>query len=278
MNRRGTPAGRIVRIAIMALYLIVMIFPLYWMLITSLKPQKDIFKLPIMYWPKELSLQNYENIFRITKFHIYIMNSIIVSLSAALIVLVVATLSSYVLARFKFKGSGQVMFFFFLTQVIPSFIGFGPLYLMLSKMDLVNTRIGLILVYTVMCIPFSAIMLKGFFQRVPSSLEEAAQIDGCSRFGAMVRVILPVMLPGLSATFIFSFVQNWNELFFSVIIINSENLKTIPVAMNSFITKFDVDWGSMSAATVLSVIPTMVLFALCQKLIVQGLTQGAEKG
>lgn len=264
--------------AIMALYLIVMIFPLYWMLITSLKPQKDIFKLPIMYWPKELSLQNYENMFRITKFHIYIMNSLIVSLSAALIVLVVATFSSYVLARFKFRGSGQVLFFFFLTQVIPSFIGFGPLYLMLSKMDLVNTRIGLILVYTVMCIPFSAIMLKGFFQRVPSSLEEAAQIDGCSRFGALVRVILPVMLPGLSATFIFSFVQNWNELFFSVIVINSENLKTIPVAMNSFITKFDVDWGSMSAATVLSVIPTMVLFALCQKLIVQGLTQGAEKG
>lgn len=278
MRRRGTPAGRTIRIAVMALFLIVMVFPLYWMLITSLKPQKDIFKLPIMYWPKALSLENYENIFKITKFHIYIMNSVVVSLSAALIVMVVATLSSYVLARFKFRGSGQVLFFFFLTQVIPSFIGFAPLYIMLSKMDLVNTRIGLILIYTVMCIPFSAIMLKGFFQRVPSSLEEAAQIDGCSRFSALVRVILPVMLPGLSATFIFSFVQNWNELFFSVIVINSENLKTIPVAMNSFITKFDVDWGSMSAATVLSVIPTMVLFALCQKLIVQGLTQGAEKG
>lgn len=278
MRRRGTPAGRTIRIAVMTLFLIVMVFPLYWMLITSLKPQKDIFKLPIMYWPKALSLENYENIFKITKFHIYIMNSVVVSLSAALIVMVVATLSSYVLARFKFRGSGQVMFFFFLTQVIPSFIGFAPLYIMLSKMDLVNTRIGLILIYTVMCIPFSAIMLKGFFQRVPSSLEEAAQIDGCSRFSALVRVILPVMLPGLSATFIFSFVQNWNELFFSVIVINSENLKTIPVAMNSFITKFDVDWGSMSAATVLSVIPTMVLFALCQKLIVQGLTQGAEKG
>ncbi|WP_027094618.1 carbohydrate ABC transporter permease [Cohnella thermotolerans] len=278
MRGKAYAAERAVRLLVMAVYLVVMVFPLYWMLITSLKPQKDIFSLPIYYWPKTFTLANYENIFKITKFHVYIFNSVIVSLSAAVIVLAVATLSSYVLARHKFRGSGQIMFFFFLTQVIPAFIGFAPLYLMLSKMNLVNTTQGLILIYTVMGIPFSTIMLKGFFQRVPSSLEEAAQIDGCSRLGALIRVILPVMLPGLSATFIFSFVQNWNELFFSVIVINSEHLKTIPVAMNSFITKFDVDWGSMSAATVLSVIPTMILFALCQRLIVQGLTQGAEKG
>ncbi|MFC5405943.1 carbohydrate ABC transporter permease [Cohnella soli] len=278
MVKKRSIGEHLVRILVMAVHLVVVVFPLYWMLITSLKPKKDIFSLPIHYWPKTITFQNYENIFKITKFHIYIMNSVIVSLGAALVVLAVSTLSSYVLARFKFRGSNQVMFFFFLTQVIPAFIGFAPLYLMMSKLHLVNSLPGLALVYTVMAIPFSTIMLKGFFQRVPSSLEEAAQIDGCSRLGALVRVILPVMLPGLSATFIFSFVQNWNELFFSVMVIDSEKLKTIPVAMNSFITKFDVDWGSMSAATVLSVIPTLILFALCQKLIVQGLTQGAEKG
>ncbi|RKP49850.1 carbohydrate ABC transporter permease [Cohnella endophytica] len=278
MTDKRSAGERIVRILVMAAFLIVVIFPLYWMLITSLKPKKDIFSLPIHYWPKTLTFENYENIFKITKFHIYIINSLVVSLGAALVVLTISTLSSYVLARFKFRGSSQVMFFFFLTQVIPAFIGFAPLYLMMSKLNLVNSLSGLALVYTVMAIPFSTIMLKGFFQRVPSSLEEAAQIDGCSRLGALVRVIMPVMLPGLSATFIFSFVQNWNELFFSVMVIDSEKLKTIPVAMNSFITKFDVDWGSMSAATVLSVVPTLILFALCQKLIVQGLTQGAEKG
>ncbi|CAH0120692.1 Diacetylchitobiose uptake system permease protein DasC [Paenibacillus sp. CECT 9249] len=268
----------ILRYLALGIYLVIVVFPLYWMMITSLKPKKDIFGLPIQYWPKQFSFENYENIFQITKFHIYIGNSLIVSLAAAFVVLVIATLSAYVLARYKFKGSRQIMFMFFLTQVIPAFIGFAPLYLMLTKMNLTNTLPGLVIVYTVMCIPFSTIMLQGFFQRVPSSLEEAAQIDGCSRLGALVRVILPVMLPGLSATFIFSFVQNWNELFVSVMLIDSEHLKTIPVAMNSFITKFDVDWGSMSAATVLSVLPTMVLFALCQRLIVEGLTQGAEKG
>jgi len=269
---------KIARIFVLAVYLIVVVFPLYWMLATSLKPQKDIFSLPIRYWPKNITFQNYENIFKITKFHVYILNSLIVSLAAAAVVLIISTLSSYVLARYKFRGSGQVMFFFFLTQVLPAFIGFAPLYLLMSRMHLVNSLPGLVLIYSVMAIPFSTIMLKGFFQRVPSSLEEAAQIDGCSRLSALIRVILPVMLPGLAATFIFSFVQNWNELFFAVMVIDSEHLKTIPVAMNSFITKFDVDWGSMSAATVLSVIPTVILFALCQKFIVQGLTQGAEKG
>lgn len=269
---------KIIRISMMAVYLLIIIGPLYWMLITSLKPQKEIFSLPIRYWPETFTLENYANIFTITKFHIYVMNSLLVSLVAAAVVLIIATLSSYVLARHKFRGSGQIMFFFFLTQVIPAFIGFAPLYLMMSKMNMINNLSGLIIIYTVMSIPFSTIILKGFFQRVPSSLEEAALIDGCSRLGALARVILPVMLPGLSATFIFAFVQNWNELFFSVMVIDSENLKTIPVAMNSFITKFDVDWGSMSAATILSVIPTIILFALCQKLIVQGLTQGAEKG
>lgn len=132
--------------------------------------------------------------------------------------------------------------------------------------------------YTVMTIPFCTIMLRGFFQRIPSSLEEAAMIDGNSRLSALFRVIIPVMLPGISATFIFAFVQNWNELFMAIMFIDREESKTIPVAMNSFITKFNIDWGTMSAATMLSAIPTFILFAFGQRYIVAGLTQGAEKG
>ncbi len=270
--------GRLVRFLVLALYLLFMIFPLYWILITSLKAPEDIFKTPLQYWPNPVSFENFENIFKISKFHIYIANSLIVSLSAAFLVLVIAVLSAYVLARFKFKGSRQIMFAFFLTQMIPGFIGFGPLYLMMSKLHLLNKLGSLVLVYTVGLIPFSTIILKGFFQRVPSSLEEAAMIDGCSRLKALTKVIVPVMLPGIAATFIFAFVQNWNELFAAVMFIDAENSKTIPVAMNSFITKFDIDWGSMSAATVLSVIPTVILFAFCQRFIVEGLTQGAVKG
>ncbi|QHW31663.1 carbohydrate ABC transporter permease [Paenibacillus rhizovicinus] len=270
--------GTALKVVFLALYLLVMVFPLYWIVITSLKPQKDIFSFPLRYWPEKFTMDNYINIFKISKFHIYIGNSLIVAIAAAFIVLVIAVLSAYVLARFKFRGHGQVMLAFFLTQMLPGFIALAPLYLMMSHMDMLNTRFSLVLMYTVGLIPFSTIMLRGFFQRIPSSLEEAAMIDGCSRWSALLRVIIPVMLPGIASTFIFAFVQNWNELFLAVMFIDNDSLKTLPVAMNSFILKFDVDWGAMSAGAVLSIIPTIFIFAVAQRFIVEGLTQGAEKG
>jgi multiple sugar transport system permease protein len=266
------------KVLFLAIYLIVMVFPLYWIVITSLKPQKDIFTFPLRYWPKQFTMDNYVNIFKISKFHIYIGNSLIVSIAAAFVVIVISVLSAYVLARYKFRGHGQVMLAFFLTQMLPGFISLAPLYLMMSHMDLLNTRYSLVLMYTVGLIPFSTIMLRGFFQRIPGSLEEAAMIDGCSRWSALLRVIIPVMLPGIASTFIFAFVQNWNELFLAVMFIDDESMKTLPVAMNSFILKFDVDWGAMSAGAVLSIIPTIFIFAIAQRFIVEGLTQGAEKG
>lgn len=266
------------KVVSLTLYLMMMVFPLYWIVITSLKPQKEIFSFPLRYWPSQLTFQNYINIIKISKFYIYIGNSLLISLSAAAIVVCIAVLSAYVLARFKFRSHRQVMLGFFLTQMLPGFVALAPLYLLMTKLGLINTRISLILMYTVGLIPFSTILLKGFFERIPSSLEEAAMIDGCSRMSALIRVIMPVMLNGIAATFIFAFVQNWNELFMAVMFIDDESLKTLPVAMNSFVMKFDVDWGSMSAGTVLSVIPTVVLFAIAQRFIVEGLTQGAVKG
>lgn len=266
------------KVVFLALYLIFMVFPLYWIVITSLKPQKEIFSFPLKYWPSELTFENYINIIKISKFHVYIANSLLISLSAALIVCCIAVLSAYVLARYKFRSHRQVMLGFFLTQMLPGFVALAPLYLLMSRLDLINTRYSLILMYTVGLIPFSTILLKGFFERIPSSLEEAAMIDGCSRLSALIRVIMPVMMNGIAATFIFAFVQNWNELFMAVLFIDNESLKTLPVAMNSFVMKFDVDWGAMSAGTVLSVIPTIALFAIAQRFIVEGLTQGAVKG
>ncbi|GMK49050.1 carbohydrate ABC transporter permease [Paenibacillus glycanilyticus] len=262
----------------LGIFFLIMVFPLYWIVITSLKPRKEIFSLPIRYWPEKFTFENYANIFKVSKFHVYIGNSLLISVIAALIVICIATLSGYVMARFQFRGHKQIMMAFFLTQMLPGFISLAPLYLLMADMNLINNRFSLVLAYTVMLIPFSTIMLRGFFQRIPSSLEEAAMIDGCSRLTALIRVIIPVMLPGIASTFIFAFVQNWNELFMAVMFIDDENLKTLPVAMNSFVMKFDVDWGSMSAGTVLSVIPTVVLFAFAQRYIVEGLTQGAEKG
>jgi multiple sugar transport system permease protein len=271
------PLG-VVKALYLSLHLIVMLFPLYWILVTSLKPKEDIFTFPLRYWPETLTLDNYLKVFKEADFHIYIGNSLLVAILSAIIVLAIAILSAYVLARHRFIGHKQIMIGFFLTQMLPGFVSLAPLYLLMSRLDLINTRASLILMYTVGLIPFSTIMLRGFFQRIPVSLEEAAMIDGCSRLSALIRIIIPVMLPGIASTFIFAFVQNWNELFLAVMFIDSEALKTLPVAMNSFVMKFDVDWASMSAGTVLSIVPTIVLFAFAQKFIVQGLTQGAEKG
>lgn len=262
----------------LGIFFVIMVFPLYWIVITSLKPRKEIFSMPIRYWPETITFENYTNIFQTSKFHVYIGNSLLVSIIAALIVIFIATLSGYVMARFQFRGHKQIMMAFFSTQMLPGFISLAPLYLLMSDLNLINNRLSLVIMYTVMLIPFSTIMLRGFFQRIPSSLEEAAMIDGCSRLTALLRVIIPVMMPGIASTFIFAFVQNWNELFMAVMFLDDEAMKTLPVAMNSFVMKFDVDWGSMSAGTILSVIPTVILFAFAQRYIVEGLTQGAEKG
>lgn len=269
---------RALKVMFLSLYFIVMVFPLYWIVITSMKPQKDIFNLPIHYWPNHFTMQNYINIFKVSNYGIYLGNSMLVSISAAFIVMVISICSAYVMARFQFRGHKQIMLGFFVTQMLPGFISLAPLYLMMSHMRLLDHLISLILMYTISLIPFSTIMLRGFFQRIPSNLEEAAMIDGCSQLSALVRVIVPIMLPGISSMFIFAFVQNWNELFLAIMFINNESLKTLPVALNSFILKFNVDWGSMSAGTVLSILPTIILFAVAQRFIVEGLTQGAVKG
>jgi multiple sugar transport system permease protein len=167
---------------------------------------------------------------------------------------------------------------FLVTQMIPAFIALGPLYLLMVNLGLVDDRFGLILVYVAVCIPFCTIMLRGFFANIPDALEEAAMIDGCSRISALFRVIVPVMKPGIVAAFIFNFVNCWNELFLSVTLMNKDENKTIPTALNGFITSFNIDWGSMSAAAVLTILPTMILFAFASRYIVQGLTAGAVKG
>jgi len=262
----------------LTIFLVFTVFPLYWIFVTSLKPSNEMFTIPIHYWPKTITFENYINIFKISNFGVYIFNSLILSIISGLFSLLIASLSGYVLARFEFKGKTQVIFAFFITQMIPLFIGLAPLYLLMSKLQLLNRLPSLMLMYTVMMVPFCTVIMKGFFERIPSSLEEAAMIDGCSRITALFKVIVPVMLPGIAATFIFAFVQCWNELFLAIMFIDKEEAKTIPVAMNAFITKYDIDWGSMSAATVISVIPTLILFAFAQRYIVEGMTQGSVKG
>ncbi len=277
INRETMPA-RIARVAFLGLWLLITVFPLYWITVTSFKTPGAIFSYPLTYWPQEFSLQNYVGLFSKAQFGTYIANSLLVATVAATVATLISMLSAYVLARFEFRTKGALMMAFLVTQMIPAFIALGPLYLMMVQLKLVDNKIGLILIYIAVCIPFCTIMLRGFFANVPDALEEAAMIDGLSRFGALFKVIVPVMKPGIVAAFIFNFVNCWNELFLSVTLMNRDENKTIPTALNGFISSFNIDWGSMSAAAVLTIVPTMVLFAFASRYIVQGLTAGAVKG
>jgi multiple sugar transport system permease protein len=273
-----SPAGRITRIAALGLWLVLTLFPLYWILVTAFKPTSDIYRFPLEYWPSTFSLENFTGLFSKANFGTYLVNSLVIATLSAAVVTVISLLSGYIIARFEFRARGAVILAFLLTQMIPAFIALGPLYQLMVSLGLVNDRTGLVFVYIAMCIPFSTIMLRGFFENVPDALEEAAMIDGCSRVGALFRILVPVMTPGIVAAFIFNFVSCWNELFLSVTLLTSDANKTVPTALNGFITSYNIDWGSMSAAAVLTIVPTMVMFAFASKYIVQGLTSGAVKG
>lgn len=269
---------KLVRIIGLAVWLLISLFPLYWIVVSSLKSPGDIAAYPVQYLPLRPTLDNYVSLFQVSSFGMNMLSSLLVATCAGVVATAIATLSAYVLSRFTFRARGLVVLAFLVTQMIPAFIALGPLYQLMVTLGLVDNRGGLALVYIAMCIPFSSIMLKGFFDNVPDSLDEAAMIDGCTRLTALVRIILPVMLPGLAATFIFNFVNCWNELFLSVTLLNSDAKRTIPTALNGFITSFNIQWGPLSAAAVLTVIPTMLLFGFASKWIVAGLTSGATKG
>ncbi|MGY1551575.1 carbohydrate ABC transporter permease [Microbacterium sp. A588] len=275
--RRKPSALSILRFVGLAIWLLITLFPLYWIALTSFKEPASVNVYPIEYWPSRPSVQNYANLFETSSFGVFLANSAIVALVAGVTSTFIALLSAFVIARFEFRSKGAVLIAFLLTQMIPAFIALGPLYSMMADLGLVDNKFGLILVYIAICIPFSTVMLRGFFENVPVALEEAAMIDGCSRLGALFRVLVPVMTPGIIAAFIFNFVNCWNELFLSVVLMHSEENRTVPAALNGFISTFNVDWGSMSAAAVITILPTMVMFALASKWIVQGLTAGAVK-
>lgn len=263
---------------VLAVYLLFTIFPFVWMLLTSFKgSQGEIYAFPVTYIPKEPSLRYYISILFKGDFGRYMLNSAIISTCAAVIAEVIGIMAAYAISRFRFRGKRGIMIFFLITQMIPAFVMLGPLRQLIGSLGLLDDLKGLVVLYANMTIPFTIVTLCGFYDTVPKSLEEAAWIDGCGYLSGLWHIVIPVMKPGIVATLIFAFVNSWNELFLAVMFINSDANKTIPVGLNSLILNFDIRWGEMAAGTVLALIPTIVLFAVAQKYMVEGLTAGAVK-
>jgi len=264
---------------LLCLYLLAAILPLYWIVVTSLKGPKEIYTMPLKYFPSSATLDSYQKLFSFSNFSLYFRNSLIVALVSSFLAMFVSVLSGFSLSRYprqRTKGILQLALYF--TQTIPTFIIMVPIFTMFSKIGWVDRTASLMLVYVATVIAFSTIMSKSFFDRIPVSLEEAAKIDGCSMFQSLYHVIIPVTLPGMAAIFSFAFINIWNELFLAVMLLMSDQKMTVPVALNSFISKAGISWDVMSAGIVIALLPTMIVFGIGQKYIVAGLTEGSVKG
>lgn len=271
--------GLAAKYAALTAFLLFAIVPLYWILVTSLKAPDALYAVPLQYWPRSASFENYRQLFEFADFGRYFRNSLGVTIFAAAGAMIVSLLAGYALSRWHaIKTRGRLLLALYFTQMVPPFILMIPLFTTLTRLGLTDKLWVLTVVYVATVVAFDTIMAKSFFDRVPSSLDDAAAIDGCTRMQLLTRVLLPVMLPGLAAIFSFSFVNVWNELFLAVILISTGDKMTVPPALNSFISKAGISWGVMSAGIIVALLPTMAVFAVGQRYIVSGLTQGSVKG
>lgn len=262
----------------LGIFLVFAIFPLYWLVKISLTPNNILYTEGITLWPSIVTWENYKFALLESRFPRFFLNSTVVSLTSAGIVTLVAAAGGYAFSRFRFPGKIAIMFIMLLTQMVPLVMLIAPIFRLMVPLGLTNNLLGLIIVYTAFNVPFATFLMQSFFDGIPRELEEAAMIDGCTRFEALRKIVFPLTLPGMGATLGFVFTAAWSELLFALMLINSDDKMTFPVGLLTFVGKFSVDFGQMMAAGVLALIPACLFFAFIQRYLIQGLTAGAIKG
>ena len=265
---------------LLVLALVAALAPVYWMITISLKTEVDQFAIPPKWFSFTPTLQHYTDAFVTRSFGQYLLTSAIVAVVSTFFALVIGTLAAYALTRFRlpYNLDRKLSLWILSTRMFPAIVTAVPLFLMMRDLRLLNTKVSLIIVYTAFNLPFVVWMMRGFFAEVPRDLEEAALVDGDSRLGALVRVVLPLVSPGLAATAVFCLIVSWNEFLFALVLTQTDAAMTLPVGIAGRVTQYEIKWGVMSAAGVVAMMPILVFALAMQRYLVRGLSLGAVKG
>ena len=259
---------------VIALFLFFFLFPIFWVIITSLKSRVQTFAIPPV-WIFKPTWQSYRAIFTEMQFSHYLLNSAVIAILNTVLVVFTGSLAAYSIARFK-TGGNNLSFWILSIRMIPPIVVAVPLFIALNKLRMIDTHLALILLYTTLNLPLAVWIMRAFFMEIPEELEESAMIDGCSRMQALWRIVLPLARPGLAATAIFCFIFSWNEFLFALIFTRIV-AKTAPLAMTTLMTEREIYWGNICAGATLVIVPVIVFSLIVQKHIVRGLTFGAIK-
>lgn len=275
--RRSFAASAVIFVCAVVL-VVVAVFPFLWMAVSSIKVLKELYTIPPTWLPEHPTLRNYAHVLFDSNIPRYFLNSVVISVGSTVLAMALAIFASYGFARFRFRGKTFYQSFVLVGQLLPTAAIIVPLFVTLRYLHLVNTYLGLILVYMIITLPLSVWMLTSYFKAIPVELEEAAIIDGASRLGVLFRITLPLSIPGLVAVMVYAFVTTWNEFIFALCFAQDASVKTLPIGLAEFSTEFNTDWGAVMAASMIMTVPIAVLFLSMQKLFVGGLMAGATKG
>ena len=275
---KTTVKSKFVTYAVAAVLIIFCLFPIYWMLITSLKTSTEIYKIIPTFWPKKLTFEGYYKLFVEKGFLKNVWNSLLVSLIVSFGSIAVSMPAAYAIARIKFKGRKNISKGILISYLMPRTVLFIPLYLLVTKIGLSNSLWGLILVYPTITIPYATWMMISYFQSIPYDIEEAAIIDGCSRTQAMLKVCFPLAKPGIVSTLIFSYTLCWSEYLYALVIINKADYKTIPLALADMVVGDVYAWGPLMGGSLIASIPVIIIYLISNRNLVGGLTAGGVKG
>jgi len=264
--------------AVGLLVLAVIMFPIYWMVTTALKPGREILSLTPYWVPAPITFDNFKTAMQVPFFWNDVVNSLIIVLTVVVISVVLAFLAAVAVARFGFRGRSAFVVMVIAVQMVPLNALVIPIYLLLDSVGQVDSLLGVIAYYMAVVLPFMIWTLRGFVHNIPVDLEEAAMVDGASRVGAFMRIVFPLVAPGLVATAIFGFIQAWNEYIIAYVLLSSSSKQTLTIWLASFTTQHGTDWGGLMAGATLTALPVVVFFLLVQRQVTGGLTAGAVKG